>query len=167
MTALQRLGLSKMLLAEVPVELCSLPNLKFLDLSSNPRLNELPQEIRSLKKMERLNLAGTNIADIPPEIVESLKTLVLFDFPAVRIARRLPEALWLSQSIEELDLRNDGIRATAEDLARLPNLKILRVRPGEEEGSLSLNALQSALPNCKIDTRGAFDSYHWFEEEGT
>ena len=56
-------------IANVPDSICGLPNLAFMSLIDNPKLNSIPSCIADLPSLTFLNLRGTNV-DVPDSIKE-------------------------------------------------------------------------------------------------
>ncbi|CAF0988858.1 unnamed protein product [Didymodactylos carnosus] len=109
-TSLRRLILSSNNLACLPPNICDLINLEYLDFSRNPlRVKNgvddytcLPKEFRYLKKLKTLILAECNLKHIPPVV-------------------------WLTISIENLDLSRNKVGFIVGELGNLTELRHLRL----------------------------------------
>lgn len=126
----------------LPSGLGSLVNLEALEISCLENLEDLPEEIGRLRKLEELvidngNGCAMNVS-LPRSIGQlgSLRVLRLYGALDARDinaeghapkgqSRRLPDTLGNLQSLEELDLGRNGIRAVPQQVASLRRLKKL------------------------------------------
>ncbi len=123
----------------LPHRLGTLVNLKVLEIACLEELEDLPKEIGKLVKLEKLILDNGNgcrmNVSIPEEIgrLKRLKVLNLYgalDFRGpgskkVLPVKTLPNAIGRLQSLEELELGRNGLKAVPPQVAQLLKLKKL------------------------------------------
>lgn len=104
-------------LKEFPKEICSLTDLRILDLSENS-IQSLPAEIQNLTNLVEINASKNQIVNLPAEIgkLSNLKRLSLQDNPI----QKLPSSL-KTLKLELLDLQGCKLNIPPEILARVTN----------------------------------------------
>ncbi|XP_062169933.1 plant intracellular Ras-group-related LRR protein 6 isoform X1 [Alnus glutinosa] len=86
---LQELYLRRMQLCEVPLDICSLQQLRILDLSQNS-LQSIPRGFQNLTSLTELDLSDNNISVLPPElgVLEPSLQALRLDGNSLRSIRR-------------------------------------------------------------------------------
>lgn len=161
LTALQDLTISQTDCISLPDSMCSLPNLRQLRLSDNPRLTELPSRIGNLRQLtslsvsysplesvpeslgalsnlQRLSLLGGEYVTLPASVgrLKALKELTLWSNPELEY---LPDELSRLASLERLDIQSCKSLANLPPLGNLSALKALTVSGCEDLEALPSN----------------------------
>ncbi|MDX2359490.1 MAG: leucine-rich repeat domain-containing protein [Crocinitomicaceae bacterium] len=127
----------------LPESIGSLQSLTSLDLSDNPALRELPESFAQLTQLKILDLSrensdsywgsplGRSISDDNFLHSESLEILSRISLEAISLAghpyKKLPEEIFLLETLEELDLSFLNIRRIPKGIETLASLKYLKL----------------------------------------
>lgn len=120
---LKKLLLNKNQFTELPIQICALPALTFLDISSNP-LSSIPNEIENLQKLEVLYCNNTQLRQIP---IGLTKLNALRDLRINTLeAHALPPELFALPNLQSLTLsgNNSSIHQKMAIVQRYPQVNI-------------------------------------------
>jgi len=109
----------------IPIELCSLPNLKKLNASHN-RLLSIPEEIGGLSSLVELDLSHNQIAILPNGLGD-LRSLVVLKLNNNRLDS-VPGVLGLLTSLKKLVLYTNRITTISDSICLLTNLQYLDLK---------------------------------------
>ncbi|MFA6915314.1 MAG: leucine-rich repeat domain-containing protein [Parachlamydiales bacterium] len=125
---LQEVILNNNSLGEFPHEICTLPNLRVLDLYNN-NIESIPSEIRNLRHLESLNLSLNKLTELPAELchLTTLKTLEL----ASNKLTSLPASFEGLSHLTKLILTTNKFQRIPTEVYGLKNLKCLNLRNNE------------------------------------
>ena len=130
---LERRGLT----GEIPVELSSLSNLDYLNLSSNHLTGEIPQELGNLKNLVRLYLSNNQFDGEIPEELGSLSELQHLDLSGNNFAGAIPVELGNLSILRTLRLGSNRLMSEIPvELGRLTYLTHLTLNDNDLEGSI-------------------------------
>lgn len=158
--ALRALDISDNKFVLLPNEICRFTQLKHLNLNKN-KLTKLPDSIGALTKLETLNICNNNLTTLPRTLSNliNLKQVYLSnnhlkEFPTMFCGLKHLDVLDLSKNeissipsevsgicVTELNLNQNQISEIAPQIARCPQLKILRL----EENCLQLSGIHSDI----------------------
>ncbi len=142
-----KLVLRKQKLKEFPVDILTLKNLQYLDLSKNS-IKELPEGIDSLRQLQVLILSRNRLQRLPKQIgrLRNLKILNVNQNDLVA----LPPQIGDLENLEYLDLWSNNISVFPEQMSSLSKLKVmdLRVIMIEDDDQ---QRLKNLLPNTLIE----------------
>ena len=127
----------------IPAELGSLTNLERLDLSSNRLSGEIPAELGSLTNLVRLWLGGNQLTGEIPEELGNLSNLVYLYLHLNQLSGEIPAELGSLTNLERLDLSSNRLSGEIPpELGSLTNLILL---------DLSNNQLTGEIPSALAD----------------
>jgi Leucine-rich repeat (LRR) protein len=110
------------ILDSIPDSICSLKNLRKLNLNSN-NIAKLPEDIGCLKHLENLDIKGSNIESLP-ESIGNLLSLITMDCSGNKI-KTLPKCITNLTVLKKLDANNNIIQRLPNDFGNLASLEKL------------------------------------------
>jgi len=123
----------------------NVPNLKFLDLSSNQGLTFGANSLADLTKLENLRIANCNLSNLPENLFTPLRKLKKLSLFTNQIAEIPPSLFKTNRHLEEINL-------TKNKLNELPR-RIFDNMPNLTEISLSMNEWQRFRPKLFSQNR--------------
>ncbi|MCC3625370.1 MAG: leucine-rich repeat domain-containing protein [Microcoleus sp. PH2017_36_ELK_O_B] len=116
--------LSDIQLRELPDEIASLNQLKWLNLSNN-QLRELPEAITSLTQLHHIDLSNNQLTELP-DVIPSLTQLGQINLSGNQLTE-LSEAIASLTQLQTLYLSNNELRELPETIASLTQLRDLNL----------------------------------------
>ena len=101
------------LTGQLPAELGSLTNLKYLRLGNNNLIGPIPAELGNLTKLEYLRLEDNNLTGPLPATLGNLINLVWLDFSDNSLTGPLPQSLTALTELYSFDFSDTGLCAPA------------------------------------------------------
>ena len=125
------------LTGEIPVELSSLSNLDYLNLSSNHLTGEIPHELRNLKNLVQLYLSNNQFVGEIPEELGILSELQRLDLSGNNFTGAIPVELGNLSHLRALFLSNNQLTGEIPpELGRLTRLFELTLNSNNLEGGI-------------------------------
>ena len=125
------------LTGEIPVELSSLSNLDYLNLSSNQLTGEIPPELGNLKNLRQLYLSNNQFDGEIPKELGSLSELGRLDLSGNNFAGAIPVKLGNLSHLRALFLSNNQLTGEIPpELGRLTRLFELTLNSNNLEGGI-------------------------------
>ncbi|XP_038708685.1 receptor-like protein 6 [Tripterygium wilfordii] len=126
------------LTGELPLMLCNLPRLYFLDLSHNNLSGMLPQCLFNLEhSLSMLNLGHNSLHGTIPETFKNGSKLKMIDLSHNELQGKIPKSLANQITLESLNLGDNKIADKFPSwLGTLPNLKVLILRSNNLSGAI-------------------------------
>lgn len=146
LTNLRWLNVRNNELTALPVEIDRLSKLTELLLDNN-NLSNLPEKIQSLKMLSNLSLTHNNFNEFPLEVTE-IKSLRVLDMSDNNISA-IPPAIGKMKKLRVLALINNNITSLPEEFFKLRRLEKLYIDPSKLKKE-ELNNLQKRLPRLEI-----------------
>ncbi|XP_004841520.1 leucine-rich repeat-containing protein 40 isoform X1 [Heterocephalus glaber] len=115
------LGFNK--LSFVPLELCMLQKLTFLDLRNN-FLNSLPEDMKSLIRLQTINLSF-NRFKVLPEVLYHIPTLESILISNNQVGSLDPQKMKMMENLMTLDLQNNDLLQIPPELGNCVSLRTL------------------------------------------
>ncbi|MGV6830555.1 MAG: leucine-rich repeat domain-containing protein [bacterium] len=157
---LESVDISGNFLTEYPLELCSLENLLYLDISTYNKFTAIPSCIEKNKKLRVLRAHFNEISNIPEEIgfLENLEQLII----GGNNIKIIPDSIYNLTKLRELDIFKNNIREV--DFRKLSKLEdldeiFLSDNPIEDFPSDLLHQNKGILSSKALNNYYATDRY--------
>lgn len=130
-TWIKKHELYELLISEIPEELTSLNNLKFLSFKLK-FLTKLPSSLHRLTNLEGLKLERTSITELPDNLFElyNLKELQIISNAGIK---NLPDKIFQLKNLEHLCAYSNEIKELPKTLFRIEKLKVLHLADNKIE----------------------------------
>ncbi|KAD6454651.1 hypothetical protein E3N88_09357 [Mikania micrantha] len=140
--SLEELILSSKVIEHFPDSMCTLRNLKTLELKSCIQLKELPNDLDMLEHLEKLHLSDCISLQEVPNSICNMKSLKYLHLPYCVQVKNLPEEIGSLKCLEELNIEGTGINDLPHSIyevkgckrSRLRSLKTARFYPDSGDG---------------------------------
>ncbi|ONK61383.1 uncharacterized protein A4U43_C08F29340 [Asparagus officinalis] len=119
------LDLSSNVLGGIPVEICRLSKLEYLNLSANLSISSLPRELEDLKRLKYLLLSNTAISEAPRELFSSMDSLEVLDLSSS--LKKISQGSIINNNLDGLKGRLKGLGINAcsrRDIDKLGELSV-------------------------------------------
>lgn len=129
----------------IPASICTMKNLRYLDLDNNALTGAIPQNIGQMESLEELKLWCNQLSGSIPESIGNLSKLVIFYGASNNLSGKIPETIGNLSSIREIYLDNNALSGSIpESIGRLATVRDL---------DFGHNSLTGELPRSIVNLK--------------